>query len=554
MKKVLVFSFLICFIISSTNSLKAAVNSPDGNKSQLNLSKISKVLADLSDVIEIKPEDDTKIRWADDKIIYDGLVNVNVWVVAAGIDDDAIDIDYFAGDTLRAVVACPDSTVRIFRTNDNGQTWTEASSFYFMSGGAREPHIVHGTDSTYHVFCVYERDENDIYTQARKTSNDVLISGTGQFLSGDDSVKNYSVCTDRRSNHDYSVFLAYHKGLGGRGEDQIMLTRTTDQGQNWSAPDGLQYQGSGFPDITYGNDNILYETYIYLSDDVGKEKNHTVWARRSLNFGATWDASILTSSEDSFPKMGPQIAAAYDGSGNVWSIWPRQDLTTDHDDWGLRWSWSTDSAETWSPPAWVNSVPDSNEVLPSIAVFDAYNSTGNVPQVSFIKCYHDWTGEISVRSFYWQTSDSSWSVDSCYADSGAVVTRPVQTFIAGGGSAIAYVGEDADKVYFDSWANTSGIEEDNDIAVSNGQIECGLDRNVIIGTAELKYTLLEKTTVDISLVNILGQKVASLDSGEKDNGEHTISVSAENLSQGIYYIVIETENGQKGIAKATVFK
>ena len=544
MKKVLVLSFIIFVLIISTNTLNASGDSPDEGITQ---SAYSKDLA-TDDPVEIPPGNDTKIRWFEDKIIYDGTVNVNSWALALGIDDDAIDVDYFAGDTLRAVVACPDSTVRIFKTEDNGQTWSEAASFYFVSGAAREPHIVHGPDSTYHVFCLYERDENDIYTQARKTSDESMISGTGQFLSGDDSAKNYSVCTNRQSFHDYSVFLAYHRGQGGEGEDDIYFTKTTDQGQSWTTPSFVRSGGSGFPDITYGGDEILYIAYLHkdgATDMIG--------LRRSLDWGGDWEGSVHIE-DDTYPKMGPQIASAYNGSGNVWLIWPRQDLLTTNDDWGLRWSWSNDLAASWSSPLWVNSNVDSNEVLPSIATDDSYDSEDNIPNVTFIKCYYDWSGEMSVRSFYWQTADSSWSADSCYADSGAVLTRPIQTYIAGAIPAIAYVGSGAEKVYFDSWANISGIEEDNDIVVSNGQIDCSLDRNVILGTAALKYTLPQKTTVDISLVNILGQKIASLDNGEKESGEHNISVSAENLSQGIYYIVIETADGQKGIAKAAVLK
>ncbi len=555
MKKLLGFSLIMLFVITTTNSLKAAVNPPDGNNSHFDFSKTSKVLADPADPIVKKP-DDAQIRWADDKIIYDGQVYVNDWeALELGIDNDAIDVDYFAGDTLRAVVACPDSVVRIFRSNDNGLTWEYVHEIGFGFDNITEPKIVHGTDSTYHVFVRYLHNQDRLYTLAFKTSNDESILGTGQYVSGDDSVKNYSVCTNRRSFHDYSIFVAYHRGLGGRGEDQIMFSRTIDQGENWSAPTILQWRGSGFPDITYGNDNILYETFIFLPDTVGEEKNYNVYARRSLNFGGSWYGSELISLEDSFPKMGPQIAAAYDGSGDAWIIWPRQDLYTTYDDWGLRWSWSTDTGATWSSPAWVNSIPDSNEVLPSIAVNDAYNSISRNPQVSFIRCLHNWSGKLWVRSFYWEDGDNSWSLDSCRADSGAVATRPVAAFASAGTPAVAYVGENSENVYFDSWGNVPpGLEEDNDITVSNGQIECSLDCNVILGTTTLKYTLLKKTTVDISLVNILGQKVSSLESGEKDSGEHTISISAENLSQGIYYIVIETDKGQKGIAKAAVLK
>jgi len=541
MKNVLLYSVMILLALSITISLKAA-----DEAFQLNLSQTSKELADPADVIEIKPQSDTKLRWAEDKLIYDGEVNANSWSVQSGLDDDAIDVDYFAGDTLRAIVASPDSFVRIFRSNDNGQTWSNLNEIFFSNGNATEPHIVHGTDSTYHVFVRYLSDQDRLYTMAYRTANDVSISGTGQYLAGTDSVKNYSVCTDRRSNHNYRVFVAYHRGLGGRGLDQVMFTITTDQGQNWSTPSPLQYVGSGFPDITYGNDNILYLTYLVLP--IGND--YTINARRSLNAGANWAGSV-TIKEDSFPKMGPQIAAAYDGSGNVWTIWPKQDLNTANDDWGLRWSWSQDSAESWSSPSWTNSDVDSNEVLPSIAVYDGYNSTANTPYVSFIKMYHDWTGTASVREFEWE--GSTWSTDTCYSDSNAFLTRPITTFISGGLPALAYVGENSENVYFDSWANTSGIDEDIDVTTSDGKIECSIDRSIITGAATLKYTLASETTVDISIVNILGQTVATLDSGSKEGGEHTIKVSAENLSQGIYYIVIGT-NGGTGTAKFTVLK
>jgi len=541
MKNVLLYSVMILLVLSITISLKAA-----DEAFQLNLSQTSKELADPTDVIEIKPENDAKLRWGDDRLIYSGEVNANSWAVQSGLDDDAIDVDYFAGDTLRAVVACPDSALRIFRSNDNGQTWSYINGIFFSNDNVTEPKIVHGTDSTYHVFVRYLRDQDQLYTRAYRTANDATISGTGQYLAGTDSVKNYSVCTNRRNTHNYYVFAVYHQGLGGRGDDHIMFTRTTDQGQNWSTPVLTQTAGAGFPDITCGNNSILYLTYSYMPTG----NNYNIHARRSLDLGASWAASQIVES-DSFPKMGPQIAAAYDGSGNVWVIWPRQDLNTANDDWGLRWSWSQDSAATWSSPSWTNSDVDSNEVLPSIAVNDYNGSTSATPYVCYIKSYYDWTGDLSVRSFEWE--GSSWSTDTCYSDSNAFLTRPIQTFTSAGTPAIAYVGENSEKVYFDSWANASGIAEDNDIVPLNGKIECSIDRSIITGAATLKYTLASETTVDISIVNILGQTVATLDSGSKEGGEHTIKVSAENLSQGIYYIVIGT-NGGTGTAKFTVLK
>jgi hypothetical protein len=524
MKKILILTLLTLFLLSPVLSLKAA-GPPDP-------------------VISYT-KNDVKLRWADDKMIYEGTVRVDAWAVANNeVEDESIDVDYFAGDTLRAVVACPDSTVRILRSNDQGQTWSQVVIIMSFNDYLTEPHIVHGPDSTYHVFVRSLYNQDEIYTYAFRTGDDQTIPGTAQSLSGADSVKNYSVCTDRRSNHAYSVYLAYHQGNGGRGADQVKFTRTTDQGQSWSSPAVItSIGGSGYPDITYGNDSTLYLAYL-IRMSTG---NNNINIRRSLNNGENWQFSGAPQ-VDSFPKMAPQIAAAYDDSGDVWVIWPRKNLLAANEDWDLYWSWSQNEGVSWSTAATVNSVTDSNDYFASIAVNDCYGSTSATPFVSFLRAYYD--GSIPlVRSFTW--SSGSWSSDTCFADTGSTVTRPIQTFYGTGDAtpAIAYVGEGAENVYFDSWANASGIDEDN-IASS---IECSLDKSIIAGTATLKYTVKEAGKVRISMFNILGQEVATLLDGVQESGENTLTVSSENLPQGIYYIIIKSSTGT-GTAKATIIK
>jgi hypothetical protein len=526
--------------------MKYTIIKKGGRKMKKFITSFILTLIFLSPFLLLKADPaEPKLRWAGDRLVYTGEVNVNEW--ALGVDDDVIDVDYFAGDTLRAVVACPDSAVRILRSNDNGQSWAQVGAIGPTTVGAvTEPYIVHGPDSTYHVFVRFLTDANNrLYTQARRTYNDVYILGTGEYIEASgDSVNSYSVCTDRAFNHDYTVYLIYNEGTGDSATNQ--LTKTTDLGQTWSPPARTNYPDVTFPDITCAGTDLLYLTYTYTS----ATNTSYVRARRSENGGSTW-TTWEDLEADTMPKLRSKIAAALDGSGEVWVIWSKMIIGSPNNDWDLRWAWSQDSADNFSAAATVNSVVDSNETMPSIAVFDAYGSNSSTPHVTFIKGYYDWTGSISVQQFAW--SGGSWGTDTVRSDNAAYLSRPIQTFISSGFPAIAYVGENAENVYFDSWANSSGIEED-DIAVSKGKIECCLDRNIILGTAALKYSLPTATKVEVSLINILGQKVATLDDGEKNSGEHTLSVSAENLSQGIYYIVITTGNGQKGIIKATVLK
>ncbi len=506
------------------------------------------ILLVLSITISLKAASDTKLRWADDNLIYTGEVNAWTGGILVGIEDVAIDVDYFAGDTLRAIVVCPDSTASIFRSNDNGQTWAIRNTLDLRFDNGTQPRIVHGPDSTYHIFVRTLDGIGNIYTEAHRTSDDSYIVGTGDNIAAPgDSVKSYSVCTDRRSNHDYSVFVAYQRGQGGIGEDDIYLTQTSDQGQNWSTPSFVRAGGAMYPDITYGNDSILYVAFLqkYLETDTTE-----IMLRKSMNFGANWTTSVSIDS-DTFPKMAPQVAAAYDGSGDVWVIWSLRNYNNPNDDMGLLYSLSEDSAVSWSSPSWCNSVIDSNEILPSIAVNDVFGSTSNKPYVTFLRTYYNWSGPLSVHSCEW--TGSTWSADSIYADSNTVPTKPIQTFITGGEPAIAYVGPNSENVYFDSRTIPVGIDE-KEYSPSNEEIECSVDKSIITGTATLKYTLPGETNVDISIVNILGQRTATLLDGKQEKGEHTLNLSSKNLSQGIYFIVIETEYGQKGITKTTVLK
>jgi len=151
------------------------------------------ILLVLSITISLKAASDTKLRWADDNLIYTGEVNAWTGGILVGIEDVAIDVDYFAGDTLRAIVVCPDSTASIFRSNDNGQTWAIRNTLDLRFDNGTQPRIVHGPDSTYHIFVRTLDGIGNIYTEAHRTSDDSYIVGTGDNIAAPgDSVKSYS--------------------------------------------------------------------------------------------------------------------------------------------------------------------------------------------------------------------------------------------------------------------------------------------------------------------------------------------------------------------------
>jgi hypothetical protein len=58
----------------------------------------------------------------------------------------------------------------------------------------------------------------------------------------------------------------------------------------------------------------------------------------------------------------------------------------------------------------------------------------------------------------------------------------------------------------------------------------------------IKFNLASNSKVTLNIFNILGQKIESLINKELQAGAYQINWKAENLSSGLYYYVLETEN------------
>jgi len=51
----------------------------------------------------------------------------------------------------------------------------------------------------------------------------------------------------------------------------------------------------------------------------------------------------------------------------------------------------------------------------------------------------------------------------------------------------------------------------------------------------VRYELPERSVVSLELFNALGEKVATLDEGEREAGAHSVVVTAEALPSGAYF-------------------
>jgi hypothetical protein len=61
-------------------------------------------------------------------------------------------------------------------------------------------------------------------------------------------------------------------------------------------------------------------------------------------------------------------------------------------------------------------------------------------------------------------------------------------------------------------------------------------------STKIKFSLPEKSYVKISVIDILGNQVSILKSGEIDSGFHELTFDGSKFSSGIYYYSLETNN------------
>ncbi len=66
--------------------------------------------------------------------------------------------------------------------------------------------------------------------------------------------------------------------------------------------------------------------------------------------------------------------------------------------------------------------------------------------------------------------------------------------------------------------------------------------NPFNSTAIISYYLPVENYVEISILNILGQKIKMLASGMQEKGKHEIHLTGNNLSSGIYFYELKTDN------------
>jgi hypothetical protein len=99
-------------------------------------------------------------------------------------------------------------------------------------------------------------------------------------------------------------------------------------------------------------------------------------------------------------------------------------------------------------------------------------------------------------------------------------------------------GEKTNLVYnnnaiFYARGSVSGVSQDNQLTISP---------NPVLFTADIQYSILEKSNIRLELFNLQGESVVVLAEGETNAGVHHIAFDIGDLTSGVYNLVLRTDS------------
>ena len=148
---------------------------------------------------------------------------------------------------------------------------------------------------------------------------------------------------------------------GGTTDYNILFSRSTDAGVNWSAPAFLNNNEptdtgmDGSPQVT--TDGTTWVAVWYSSSDLdGGTTDLNILFSRSTDAGANWSAPAFLNTNEPTDSGEDRYPAEVTTDGTNWvAVWrTTSNLAGGTTDYNILFSRSTDAGASWSPPAFLN--------------------------------------------------------------------------------------------------------------------------------------------------------------------------------------------------------
>ena len=275
------------------------------------------------------------------QLTTDGAGN---WVAVWESDDDL-------GATIET-----DSDILVARSSDDGATWTAPAALNTDAAadgvGDFFPQVA--TDGVGNWVAIWARD---VILVARSVNNGA--TWTAPATLGDAPAFDLfpQVTTDGAGNWVAVWASGTLTCLSGSLSCDIQVSRSTDNGVNWTTPDLLASGLSGLPQVTTdaGDWVAVWQSGDTLGNTIGPDAD--ILTARSTDAGVNWTAPAALNANaatDSGNDVKPQVST--DGAGDWVAVWESDDdlgatIGTDQD---ILFSRSTNAGVDWAAPAALN--------------------------------------------------------------------------------------------------------------------------------------------------------------------------------------------------------
>lgn len=326
------------------------------------------------------------------------------------------------------------SSTWVYVSDDGGKSWRNINlgKPYPTWRSTNDPSVMFYTDGTgylmYGAFPSNASGENGVFisktTDEGKTwtKHIPVIEHKGTMTLDSAFEDKYYVQVDRAKNSPYSghVYTPWKRVIALDSATQIVVTKSTNQGLNWSTPIPVSERLAGSSeDTTFGQSFPLITTgpqgQVYLVWNHGPKKG--IGFSKSLDGGITWTEQRIIHNYKEFgtPKFltgqgvrhtvkGAVRAEAYpiitcnytegSRSGELYLCWSADSIPN------VYFSKSTDEGETWSAPKIVTSTTKNDQFWPWIAIDPItedlaimYLDSRNDPDNILVECYVSYSSD-----------------------------------------------------------------------------------------------------------------------------------------------------------------
>ncbi|XCN73885.1 MAG: hypothetical protein Q3M24_03775 [Candidatus Electrothrix aestuarii] len=238
-------------------------------------------------------------------------------------------VSTLSGDLYVAVERLTDSKIVIYRSTNNGQSWSAFWASPSSENGSHNPSLTYiETSSEKWVCVVYERVESDSARTIRflrinpgnSTDYDLVSVLSGITMAGTDDHVYPRIATDNIENAaSPNLYLTYAQY--GVDYSPVYFTKSSDRGLSWSAPVNVTGSAENSssatqPDIAYGSSG-LFITFKKLGwTDSSASWDNQIFVTKSADGGEVWSTPVqlTTDVED---KYHPRVAVSHGDSSTV---------------------------------------------------------------------------------------------------------------------------------------------------------------------------------------------------------------------------------------------